>query len=208
MVDHFVYQMYAYDQSEAKFLDTWEESTNKLWGDTQPHFKNQYAKEQHKLEREQAHKNYESSAVFREAPRSHTIKTLHRGANATTAENSFAASMEYAAELEEKANTQAECIIELKASGDGQTILTEATDFVASAVTTGGSNKDLKELWLMVKQLKYYITPQSATLADLPTKNNSGCNDRGGKNTDKKKSRPVLHMCAHYKREVYHTEGN
>ena len=54
--------------------------------------------------------------------------------------------MEYAAALEEKANAQVERIIELEASVDDQTVLNKATDFVESAVTTGGANKDLKEI--------------------------------------------------------------
>ena len=63
-VDHFVSQMYGCNLSEAKFLDDWEERNNKSWGATQPHFMNQYAKEYLKMERENSHKNYESSADF------------------------------------------------------------------------------------------------------------------------------------------------
>ena len=50
--------------------------------------------------------------------------------------------MEYAAALEYKANTQAEIIIELEASVDGQTVLTKTTNYAASAVATG-TNKEL-----------------------------------------------------------------
>ena len=61
--------------------------------------------------------------------------------------------MEYAAALEEKANAQVERIIELEASVEGQTVLSKATNFAASSVTTGGDNKDLKELHAAMKQL-------------------------------------------------------
>ena len=63
-VDHFVSQMYACGMFKANLLDYWEESSNKLWGATMPQFTNQYARERRKLEREQAHKNFESSAAF------------------------------------------------------------------------------------------------------------------------------------------------
>ena len=69
--------MYACDLFEAKFLDDWEESANKSWGATHPQFMKQYAKERRKLERKKAHKNYESSAAFQEAPCPHTIETPH-----------------------------------------------------------------------------------------------------------------------------------
>ena len=53
---------------------------------------------------------------------------------------------------------------------DGQTVLTEATNFLASEVTMGGVNKDLKELHATIKQLIYSVTAQSETLAALNTK--------------------------------------
>ena len=53
--------------------------------------------------------------------------------------------MEYAAALEEKSNTQAERIIELEASVDGKTVLTETTEYAASAVATG-TNKEISEI--------------------------------------------------------------
>ena len=43
--------------------------------------------------------------------------------------------MEYVASLEEKAHTQAECILELEAIVDGQTVLADATKYAASMVT-------------------------------------------------------------------------
>ena len=48
-VNHFVAQMYACNLIKAKYLDDWEESDNKLWGDTHPHFTEKYAKERQKL---------------------------------------------------------------------------------------------------------------------------------------------------------------
>ena len=116
--------------------------------------------------------------------------------------------MEYTAALEEKANVQAERIIDLEASVDGQTVLTEVTNFAASTVTTRGANKDLKDLHAMMKQLTASITTQSATFESLSTKTNSGGNGGGEKNTEKKKSWTGLNVCAHCKRELYHKEGN
>ena len=87
------------------------------------------------MEREQAHNNFESSADFQETPCPHTIKTSRDGVTAKTLEYSFATAMEYASALEEKSLMQSKCIIELKSSLDGQTVLTKATDYAASAVT-------------------------------------------------------------------------
>ena len=114
--------------------------------------------------------------------------------------------MEYAAALEEKANAQVERIIELEASVDDQTVLNKATDFVESAVTTGGANKDLKEIRPMMKQLTASVTAQAATLEALTTKINSG-GGGSGKYTNRNKSRPGLHVCVHFKKEVYHKGG-
>ena len=143
-VDHSVAQMYACNLFKANFLEDWEESDDKLWGATQPHFTKQYAKERCKLEHNKSNKSYKSSAAFQETSRPHTIKTPYYGSTATTVDGSFAAEMEYAAAKEEKANAQAKRILELEASVDGQTVLTKATKYAASALTAGGHNKDLK----------------------------------------------------------------
>ena len=47
--------------------------------------------------------------------------------------------MDYSAALEEKSNAQAERIIELEASVDVQTVLTDTTNYVASTVDTGNN---------------------------------------------------------------------
>ena len=129
--------MYACGLFESKFMDDWEETANKSWGSTNPHFTRKFNKERRKLEREKYHKHFESSAVFREATHPHTLETPQGGATRTTTDISFTAAMEYDLALEEKANTQAECIIELEASVDGQTVLTNTNDYVASTVVTG-----------------------------------------------------------------------
>ena len=108
--------------------------------------------------------------------------------------------MESAAPLEEKANAQAKRIIELEASVDVQIVLTEATYFAASAMAKGGANKELKELRAMMKKLTASITSQAETLAYLSTKTNSRDDGGGWKNTNQKKVRPGLHVCAHCKR--------
>ena len=90
---------------------------------------------------------------------------------------------------------------------DVQTALTEATEYAASAVPAGGNKKDLKELRAMMKQITDSVTAQAEILTDLSVKTHSG----GGsvrKNTEMKKARPGLHMCAHCKREVYHKDRN
>ena len=60
----------------------------------------------------------------------------------------------------------------------------------------------------MMKQLIASIAAQAATLTSLSTKTNSRSEGGGGQNTNKNKSMPVLHVCAHCKREVYHKELN
>ena len=61
--------------------------------------------------------------------------------------------MEYAAELEENAKAQAERIIELEARMDGQTVLTDTTDYAASAVATG-TNKEMSDIKSMSERRK------------------------------------------------------
>ena len=93
-VDHFMSQIYACNLFEANVLDNWEESDNRSWGATQPHFTKQYVKECITLERDKSHNNYEGSAALRETPRHHTIETPNDGSTAKTEENIFAAEME------------------------------------------------------------------------------------------------------------------
>ena len=109
--------------------------------------------------------------------------------------------------LEEKAHTQSECICEIEASVDVQTVLTKATEYAARTVTAGGNNKYLKEMRAIMKQLTDSVTAQAATLVALSVKTHSG-GSSGRKNTKMKKARPGLHLCAHCKREVYHKDGN
>ena len=125
--------------------------------------------------------------------RPHTIETPHGGATITAEDDSFTSAIEYALALEEKDHTQAECIIELKASVDGQTVLTESTNYTETAVTTGGAKKDLKNLRATMKQLTASVTAQAATLAALYVSTNSG---GGGKNIEKKKKRGQACTCA------------
>ena len=91
--------------------------------------------------------------------------------------------MKYSAALEEEDHTQAERIIDIEASVDSQTVLAEANDYTASAVTTVGPNKDLKDLSAIMKQLRASVTAQATILAALSVKTNSGGGGGGGKNT-------------------------
>ena len=50
-VDHFFSHMYACGLFEAKFLDYWEETADKSWGATHPHFTRHFNKENLKHER-------------------------------------------------------------------------------------------------------------------------------------------------------------
>ena len=67
-VDHFVAQMYLSDIFESKFLEDWEDGTNKDWVSTKILFVAQYNKEQHKINRTSTRTPYDSSAVLRETP--------------------------------------------------------------------------------------------------------------------------------------------
>ena len=59
----------------------------------------------------------------------------------------------------------------------------------------------------MMKHHAASITAQAATVATLSTKMNGGSSGSGGE-IDKKKARPGLHVCAHFKRKVYYKDGN
>ena len=79
-VDHFVAQMYTCGLFEAKFMDNWEEKSDKLWGATYTHLKRQFNKESRKLKREKSQKHYESSAIFHEnSPPTHPRNTPRAG---------------------------------------------------------------------------------------------------------------------------------
>ena len=114
--------------------------------------------------------------------------------------------MEYDAVMEYKANTQDERMIELEASVDAQTVLTDTTDYAKIAVAKG-NNKELNKIKAMMKQLVDSVTAQAVTVAALSTNMNVGSIGTK-KTTDKNKMRPGLHMYAHYKCKVYHKERN
>ena len=89
---------------------------------------------------------------------------------------------------------------------DVQTILANTTDYASSALSTG-TNKELKKIQEIMKQLSASVTSQAATVATLSTKIN-GAGSGARRTTDKKNSRPSLHICAHYNQEVYHKDSN
>ena len=60
----------------------------------------------------------------------------------------------------------------------------------------------------MIKQLTASVTAQAETLASLSIKTNSKGGGGGGEKPNKKKTRPELNLCAHWKKEVYHRESN
>ena len=95
--------------------------------------------------------------MFRKASRPHTLNPPQVGATYTTSDKSITAAMEYAAALEEKASAQSKCIIDLDVRVYGQTVLTDTTDYAASAVSTG-DNKELTEIRSMMKQLAALVT--------------------------------------------------
>ena len=89
---------------------------------------------------------------------------------------------------------------------DDQTVLTDTTDYAASAVSMG-DNKELTEIREMMKQLVAEVNSQAAIVATLSTKINGG-SAGAGRNIDNKKARPGLHVCKHRKRGVYHRDTN
>ena len=114
--------------------------------------------------------------------------------------------MEYDVALEKKANVQANFIIDLEYSVDGQTVLANTTYYAANSVATG-TNRELNKIQEMMNQLAASVPTQSAIMATLSSKMNRGSSSIG-KTTDKKKERPGLHVCAHCKRKVCHKDGN
>ena len=131
--------------SRPNLWTTWKRQTIIHGGVTQPHFTQKFNKLRRKIKGEKSQKHFENSAIYCESPHPQTLETPQEGANNTTIYSSFTAAMEYAAALEEKSNTQAERIIELEASVDGKTVLTETTEYAASAVATG-TNKEISEI--------------------------------------------------------------
>ena len=80
---------------------------------------------------------------------------------------------------------------------DGQTVLTNPTEYGASAISTG-TKKELSEVKAMMKHLADSVISQLETVATLSNKMNGGSSG-SGKTIDKKKARPGLHVCAHCK---------
>ena len=56
-----------------------------------------------------------------------------------------------------------------------------------------------------MKQLTASVTTQTSKLAALSTNKNRG-GGGGGQNINKKKARPGLHVCLHFKRDLYKNE--
>ena len=114
--------------------------------------------------------------------------------------------MEYDMVLEEKSNAQSERIIDLKASVDGQTFLTNTTYYTAIAVSIW-ANKELTEIWEMMKQISAFLIAQAATVATFSTNINGG-ESGAGRNTNKKKAGTGFYVFVHCKQEVYRKGGN
>ena len=65
-VVYFIQEMYVCGLFKDRFLDDWEENTNKSWKVALPLFTAQFNKEQSTIERQHRAKTFESSNVFRE----------------------------------------------------------------------------------------------------------------------------------------------
>ena len=76
--------------------------------------------------------------------------------------------MDYVSALEDQSKAKSERIIELEANMDGQTVLTNTTKYVASAMATG-TNKELSEIKEMMNQLAASIIAEAETVASLST---------------------------------------
>ena len=94
-VVHFVQEMYACGLFEARFLENWEESTDKSWTVTLPLFANQFNKEHRTLKHTNSNKNFASANVFRERRATGTYAP-----NAPPTKNAdYDAAMDYAAAM-------------------------------------------------------------------------------------------------------------
>ena len=67
-VDHFVAQMYLSDIFESKFLDDWEDGTDKDWVSTKKYLVTQCNKEQRKINLTSTCTPYDSSDVLPKTP--------------------------------------------------------------------------------------------------------------------------------------------
>ena len=67
-VDHLVAHMYVCGLFEAKFLYNWEETANKFWRATQPHFTWQFNKKWRKLDCKNAHKTTKAAPCSAKLP--------------------------------------------------------------------------------------------------------------------------------------------
>ena len=131
--------MYACGLFEARFLNDWEESTDKSWTVTLPLFANQFNKERRTFERANNNKNFDSANVFRKLRT--TGAYAHNAPPTTNAD--YDAAMEYAAAMELKSTAQEGRILELEDALDGRTVVTLPPELAASATTatTGGRHE-------------------------------------------------------------------
>ena len=89
---------------------------------------------------------------------------------------------------------------------DGQTVLTDTTDYAASVLDTR-TNKEMSEIKAMMKKLADSVTAQAETVETLFTKMNEG-SSISGKTIYKRKAIPGLHVRVYCKREVYLKDRN
>ena len=206
-VVHFIQEMYGCGLFEGRFLDNWEEITNKTWKATLPLFTAQFNKEQRTLERQHGAKTHENSNVFRE-----------RGADgsfgrstATNADSDYTAAMEYAAALEDRSNKQEGRVLGLEESLNSHITLTLPTDLAASvaASTTATSTAATKMATMrdMIQSLAASVTTLSSkTLSKGNSGGSKGCNGGGGGNAATQT--PGTHKCANCQYWVKHKDAN
>ena len=209
-VVHFIEQMYTCGLFEARFLDDWEESTDKSWATTLPLFVAQFNKERRTLERANNNKNFASANVFRERRTTNSLAPTFAPTAPTTTTADYNAAMEYAAAMEAKSTVQEGRILELENALDDQTALTLPAELAASATTaTTGAAAAATELAVMKAMIQSLATTVTSLTKKSATDGGRGRDKKGrGNPPDGTVKTPGTHKCVNCNLWVKHKDAN
>ena len=207
-VIHFIDNMYASELFETKTMEDWEDATDQTWTTTLALFTAEYGKIQRSLERTSKRKDYDSAAALRDSTTRPTTMSLGTPPNTSVPETTspaYVAMSEYAAALEEK-------MIELETVAETQSVITDTTDFAASA-TTSHITAEMAEMRAAAKSTAADLKKLTALVANMASNNGGGGKgggggSGGGRGGGDRRKKGATHKCKHCKREVYHKDAN